>query len=57
MSSRKLFDDEAEEVDLDYNPAGYGGQANDTGYYTGQQQHQQPEYGGNEYSQGYGQQH
>jgi len=56
MSSRKLFDDEAEEVDLDYNPAGYGGQANDTGYYTGQQQ-QQPEYGGNEYSQGYGQQH
>lgn len=39
MSSRKLFDDDAEEVDLDYNPSGYGGaatgQANETGYYAG----------------------
>jgi hypothetical protein len=38
MSSRKLFDDEPEEVDLDYNPAGYSaGQSNDTGYYQQQQ--------------------
>lgn len=53
MSSRKLFDDEPEEVDLDYNPAGYGGQSNNTGYYGGGEQQQQ--YGGNEYS-AYGQQ-
>ncbi len=64
MNSRKLFEDEAEEVDLgnhihphliytlDYNP-GYGNTGNETSYYGGGAaagQQQPPAYGG-----GYGQ--
>jgi|LauGreDrversion4_2_1035121.scaffolds.fasta_scaffold150301_1 hypothetical protein len=35
MSSRKLFDDDAEEVDLDNNQYGYGAQTSNTDYYGG----------------------